>query len=1093
MNTLIQRVLLPALAACLLSLSATAFAGETLLAQYFDIKTGSAAGTEVVGKVNLLSNKDAHKTPVPADYTLAIASDPSNLFQIVNQRDAQSRLFGALRVKAGQTVPAAPADYPLTVALQQRGVTLATASFNVRALAQTQLDKMLAYTKAYCVNQDRLFGRARYAEAEITRLIVETETNGGRFSGYEFYTRPITDYLPGGPGTGQGRKTLSTQWQEVASKIGGLGFAYQNVDSKYPLTYGPNGTPANHERLKNALYAALREYIDKVPIDPAQVVINGSPIGGDYGDGIMRLWEKKILSYNDTTHSWIWTDAVTGPAVWLQADLLNDIARGDAAAKALHESLVRFLQIGYGLPIDNREVNDPSARWGQLVNANYTEGAFADANHFHRLRGWLALPTIWADYNRPITYVPYWYDGYFSAYPGFQLRPGWSPRGSLQDLRFWTTNMLVPAHLYPQSGFHPDGMITHHFDDGVDGRAMWAYGYEWMVAPIDGNALFKRLGLDVGGGDFNLISSMYLYTYDKLIYRGEIDAALLGRSYLGDVKKFTAGMPATINQMIAARPATTPIDREQELVAWGAALKGGTQQSSGNFPFWVGNYMVHRKGGQAGDAGSYMFSVVMGNDAMGATDDFDDPPKLFHASSGLLFARTAGTEYALDARKRWDWHALPGLTEELRTDAIPGDAHADQIDGSAYAGTASDGVRGFAAMHYRPADTQTYASARADKAWFFPGDEAIALGSGIARRAAGQGRAILTTLDQTRWVGNLTYSIGGGAQTTVTQGATLDQTLAVNAPSWFHQGRTGYFVFPTQAQQVRIRGGSAIVPTDTDADPAVNLIHLAIDHGTHPQAANYHYEIVPNIGVEQMPARLLALQERIKVVANDEKLQGIYDRGTRTLQLAFHAEGAATWGAGMTVTVDQPALIQLHDNGTSWDLSASDPIHDLSAKELNITLSVALKPGMYEHVLPGIVPRAGKPISVTRPSAGVSHIRVPLPDADDGPSLGYQEALYANVPIRVSIPVDSTAAVAPAGGSEGGTLAAQASASAPAPAPAHGTATQAFPFALLVDALDKGKAMSQASVAAMAAAPVGIKALTLLLIVLGFGLALRNP
>lgn len=1093
MNALIQRVLLATLAACLLSLSATAFAGETLIAHYFDVKTGSAAGTEVVGKVNLLSNKDAHKAPVPADYTLAIASDPSNLFQIVNQRDAQSRLFGALQVKSGQTVPVAPADYPVTVALQQSGVTLATASFNVRALAQTQLEKMLAYTKAYCLTQDRLFGRARYAEAEITRLIVEVENNGGRFSGYEFYTRPVTDYLPGGPGTGQGKKTLSMQWQEVATKIGGLGFAYQNIDSRYPRTYGPNGTPAEHERLKNALYAALREYVNKVPIDPAEVVVNGSPIGSDYGDGIMRLWEKKIVNYNETTHSWIWTDAVTGPAVWIQSDLLNDIARGDAAAKALHDSLARFVQIGYGLPIDNRDVNDPEARWGRLVDTHYAQGAFADANHFHRLRGWLALPAILADYNRPITYVPYWYDGYYSAYPGFQLRPGWSPRGSLEDLRFWTTNILVPAHVYPQSGFHPDGMITHHFDDGVDGRAMWAYGYEWMVAPIDGNALFKRLGLDAGGGDFSLISNMYLHTYDKLIYRGEIDASLLGRSYLNDTKKFTGGMPATINQMIAAKPANTTIDREQELVAWAAALKAGTQQSSGNFPFWVGNYMVHRKGGQTGDAASYMFSVVMGNNAMGATDDFDDPPKVFHAASGLLFVRTAGTEYGFDARKRWDWHALPGLTEELRTDAIPGGAHADQIDGSAYAGTASDGVRGFAAMQYRPAAAQAYASARADKAWFFPGDEAIALGSGIARRAAGQGRAILTTLDQTRWVGDLTYSIDGGAQTTVTQGVALDQTLVVSSPSWFHQGRTGYFVFPTQAQQVRIRGGNAIVATGTDADPAVNLLHLAIDHGTNPQAAKYHYEIVPNITAEQMPARLLALQERIKVVANDDTVQGIYDRGTKTLQLAFHAAGTATGIDGMTVTVDQPALIQLHDNGTSWDLSASDPIHELSAAALNITVSAPLKPGMYEHVLPGIVPRAGKPITVTRTSAGVSHIRVPLPDANDGASLGYQEALYANVPIRVSIPVDSTAAVDPPGGNEGDPYAAYAAAPAPASTHAPAAAARAFPLALLVDAFDKGKAMSQASVEAVADAPIGVKALTLLLLVLGFGLALRNP
>ena len=83
-------------------------AEETLLANYFDIKVGSSSGTEVCGRINLMSNRDAHHKRIPDSYRFEITDDPSGFFIIENQRDSESRLFGALKVS--KQLPSAPGD-----------------------------------------------------------------------------------------------------------------------------------------------------------------------------------------------------------------------------------------------------------------------------------------------------------------------------------------------------------------------------------------------------------------------------------------------------------------------------------------------------------------------------------------------------------------------------------------------------------------------------------------------------------------------------------------------------------------------------------------------------------------------------------------------------------------------------------------------------------------------------------------------------------------------------------------------------------------------------------------------------------------------
>ncbi len=558
-----------------------------------------------------------------------------------------------------------------------------------------------------------------------------------------------------------------------------------------------------------------------------------------------------------------------------------------------------------------------------------------------------------ADYNRPITYIPYWYAGYYSSFPSALYMPGWTPHGVLDDYVFWVRHAFRNAHQFGQSGFQPDGTVSHHTDSASD-AAMWAYGGEWLIEPSISYKMLKDTGIDLGSEGYQFIADRYLHAYDKMIYKKDFDFTVSGRSYYGDSKtKFTAGLPGNVTALLNAKQPTTVITNEAALINWRNALSAGTQSVTGNFPFWVGNLMVHREGGAVASTDSFYFSVKMANDRTMGAEDFEAVGKSWHAGSGILQTKVTGNEYDINVKRRWDWHALPGLTEEWRTDAIPTEG-SNAAKGSNYAGMASDGSCGFAAMRYRPLTTVSphYSAAQADKAWFFPGAEAIALGSNVGRVETGQNRNIITTVDQTRWDGSLSYSVNGGPVVTITAGTSIDQTVNLTGPTWLHQGSIGYLVFPQGAQPLYIRGGAAVVDTHPADTSSVPIIHLAVGHGVTPATSGltkYFYVVVPNITAAEMPGYLANLQSNLEVVSNGNNVQGICDHTLGVVQLAFHSAATVTTSSGLQVSVDRPALVQLRRNGDSWDLSATDPTHDLLATQLNITVNAPLKVGSYAY------------------------------------------------------------------------------------------------------------------------------------------------
>lgn len=195
---------------------------------------------------------------------------------------------------------------------------------------------------------------------------------------------------------------------------------------------------------------------------------------------------------------WEFTDAVGLALVMIGEDAANDARAGGsiaADAQATVGGIVRLLHAQFTINPSRRVLGwNAVNRWGNLLDSNHTLGVWTDANLAHRLRTWVGLMWAWQDYNRPATYVEYWYPdfdfdpalknpGTESVPGGFSLLQNFEPTGSFADISSILSAGYVRPRLLSRSGFLPDGFISHH-QDYCNDAAMLAYGYEWLSDPI---------------------------------------------------------------------------------------------------------------------------------------------------------------------------------------------------------------------------------------------------------------------------------------------------------------------------------------------------------------------------------------------------------------------------------------------------------------------------------------------------------------------------------------------------------------------------------------------------------------------------------
>ena len=993
---------------------------ETVYSGYFDIAAGSPSDSEVIGRINLERNRRAAASPVlvgsgasfarpaaspvPHTYGFAVIEDDSNgMFKLRSKRDGDGRLFGVFTVADGKT--AETGHYSLRVELRQGSTVLARFSAPITVADRTQWDIYHEKMVEFVNRERRLTGGQNYEDSQVAELIGELEANGGAFKDIKFYSATTKAEW-----RAIGQLALSSELQRASWYIGGLGRAY----SRSP-TYGPAGNPMERDRLRNAIYLALIAYVDHFPLDD---FANTALIDDD--DGLTRQW--------------IFTDAISGAAVLILADLIADLNNGVERAGKVRERLFRLLQINFDLPKKWRVPTN--IIYYQINKLSKSAGGFADANRHHRMRSWAAMVAIWHDYNRPLTELPWWYDDYKPfASQGTSLLPEWQPSGSLADLRTWLETNARFARRYSQSGLLPDGTVSHHAYFRQD-MVFWAYGFEWIAgANIKAFKLLADSNWKLSNKPYDHAADFLLFAYPKLIFKDGIDFQAVGRSHYSDrIGEFGSRVLArSIDTLLEARSADTVISRAFELNELRERMLDGSHEDSGNTAFWANDYMIHRRGGEPGEA-AYFMSVKMQSARTRGAESFRNSSDYgVHNGSGVLQVKVDGDEYR-DSRYKWDWHALPGVTEELRTDKLPILEASWQFNPNHFAGAASNGRHGLAAFRY--ASKAPYTSAAAYKGYFFVKDYALALGNGVKRVRNTDGsnkESIVTTIDQAAWDTVIVYRLNGAdIDTLVMRGDDIDTSLSVTGNSWFHQDGIGYVILPLAGDiDVRLTGGGGIVVTDRETSQLcpVDVFRLAIDHGAKPDgsgaAGRYAYLLIPNVTAAAMPGVMSDIENRFEMVNTRRVVQGhrYADGALELVQLAFYSAGTATFKNGLTVTVDKPALVQLQNEGGDWNITVQDPTHGADkaaiasssvfehillpgASRIAVEVNRPLRPGVYMYDTQGPDVRfvAGQTVEVADNGNGTSRITVNLPDSLDAFEYDYREEFHAGMPAVVNVP-----------------------------------------------------------------------------------------
>lgn len=964
-----------------------AFAQEKVFANYFDIEVNSPKNTEVIGRIHLERNKDVLSNPIPQSYQFAISSQKDNLFAISTRFDPAGRIMGILSTKQnldGKFL----GNQQLTVVLKDGAKQLNSFPVTIKVVKETLWQTLFNRYKDKTITtaNGRMFGRKKPNDAEVEKTIETLEATNGEFTQYGFYHKSPAVYKPVG-------KSIEYDWEAVSNNIGGLGYAYATSKK-----YGPEGDPADREKLKKAIYLALMAYTEAVPVEGKDVIIDGKPIGNCTGDGFSNLKLHNLLEEQVVTHQWVISDALIAPVVHLMPKIIAEMKQGDKQAERVYYDLVRFYQTAMAEVANRRAVNDPTERWGKITDTLRSSGAWADANLGHRSRMMLALPIMWADYNRPMTYVQYWYSDYYKDQPfkGMSFSPGWSPNGVVADVAHWMTKYKVPAHQYIQSGFQPDGTVSHHIANATD-AAMVAYGFEWLTDAFIGFNQFKNT-------DFKLPNSAYQFpadrlerVYPKIIYQNRFDFLISGRSYGEDLKKFvTQTYLEAIEDLKTAESENTKISNQPALDDIYKKIKSNKHEYSGTNAYWVNEFLIHRRG--EAEKPFYVSLKLKSKRTVGA-EDFGKVRKAWYAGYGILPLKIKGDEYSEKVLANMDWHALPGLTEEWRTDAIPGGHAQASLPGiNEVAGVTANGKEGVGIYHHLTGEK--YSSATAFKSYYFVGDKIIALGNNIKRLRQGQQKDIVTTVDQSSLINPLTIFRDGNKEV-IQPGDVVNLKYDINGPMWLHSGDKGYIIFPEGKEQLNIKTGTAINITDPSIANKVPNFIISINHGLNPDVSKgYFYCLVPNVTADEMSAVLEKYTNDI-IYKKDNDAHGVYVASEKTLELAFFKPASITLGT-LTVKAESPALMILKDEGAKWKLTVSNPAPAIDKQQLVFHTSQQLKAGKYNFSYGGIYPRKGEFVTVANEGNG-SKIVTELADKRDEAFYNYQAELYNGAPISIEI------------------------------------------------------------------------------------------
>ena len=476
------------------------------------------------------------------------------------------------------------------------------------------------------------------------------------------------------------------------------------------------------------------------------------------------------------------------------------------------------------------------------------------------------------------------------------------------------------------------------------------YGADWMNITRNSFAYMKNTRWDLTFDQLNIFADCILDGWQWQIYRYQGVYSLGGRHNLTKSALYSNYIVGQIN-LLRSYAGYGNLIRDDELEQ--AKIRLEESADSQSYPsfdaskyFYKSDLMIY------GKPFHYVAAKILSDRTSGPESGSGLGKLNYHFGEGSTMIFKTGDEYR-NARVGWNFRAIPGTTVEQKVGDLP-NVDYGQRNGSAntFAGGLSDSNYSLCSFRLNHSSYNNhYNTVTANKGYFFFDNEFVALGSEIKQNESYDGEEIWTTIDQPERKSIVTYFVDDNLHTIPLTTDTQHDFNNITNGAWFHCNDKGYIIFPdSNGVNIKLWAENRLGDWhDLDDryssgnNQTVNIFQLSINHLTEPTDSKYAYLVIPNITKEEMSTYWSSIP--VKVLENSESIQAVqYSDSNITEMVFYQADSIAIEsppdfisGMGMgdlesdlTVSVDQPAIVMLHESDNKLDISISDPNQDLS-------------------------------------------------------------------------------------------------------------------------------------------------------------------
>nr|MBI1231003.1 chondroitin lyase [Cytophagales bacterium] len=302
-----------------------------------------------------------------------------------------------------------------------------------------------------------------------------------------------------------------------------------------------------------------------------------------------------------------------------------------------------------------------------------------------------------------------------------------------------------------------------------------------------------------------------------------------------------------------------------------------------------------------------------------------------HRADGTNYIQLKGDEYH-DIWPVYDWQKISGTTI-LQKPELHGPDNI-QLDGlTDFVGAAEDGYFGAVGFDF----ISPHDGTQAKKGWFFFDRVFVCLGTGIS---SDKPYPVVSTVDQVLLRGPVWVQQQGSSSRRLAEGEHTLTNL-----EWLHHDGVGYWFpeSPTLTVKNQVERGSWAAITDqkniSTEEVRKKVLTAYFDHGIRPEDAGYAYLVAPRVSQEELAS---LSRSGLRILANNTRQQAVFHPALEQTQVVFYEAGSLELADGSKVTVDQPGILLINQDGKSIDtLTIADPLRS----QENFVLHL---PGRYE-------------------------------------------------------------------------------------------------------------------------------------------------